>query len=763
MGLQDWIDENLLPASTDPATEGDQPMYGKGPYAARYGLREDGTPKGEGYYGKVARPNNPANFSTELSTSTSDFAQNGKDVLHPLMVPGLTKQELDNLVAGGTPTQAVYDKALDHARMRVAQGKSPFADKGEQGHSPLGMTSTALPTPPPGYAPGPTAPVRMQQEDSLWGGVLNYMRGLGVDNGTQIPVSVRMKIAQQEADLAKSNNELAWKNYQDNHLLTEASLRRQNREAVEHAQSLFPNIKAQLSMVENPEERQKLTNSYSRIIEGMSPGSGEFIQFFNKNMASVYAGDDTLSSDDPNVSGPARQLVNQMGYEKYMMSPQRIALAEVQNRDRAHSVAAHMPLPIQQQMVSEKGIKEEDFRAAYKAALFDMQLRPVSQAAANQFLNTPAGEEFMVGMGVKTNKLEIAHQKKMKDLSPIDRAKTEDFQRVEAELKTPEKFSPAYLTELKETRARYLGQMQKEGSPGESPNSMFSRELLALTGGNHRLAGDLDKMIPGSPEHARLLNAITVANQKVANYSAQAQLSAQMQKPADMATADMYDLKALREGKLEPVLTPMSTGGKLTSTNLIHLDKDEKEKFNKIRMSQLSGMQLFDLADKAYPATTALGTQAQVAKEIALRNPFTGAAVGASNPELKLYNDEKNAWAGNNAKALGGEVGVLTNIDITRWADTFPNASDSPKVRKLKRKMFNNMVGYVRDIAIEVTAGKKPADYVYSQEHRSKVEGMLGALEGINKSSSLEADAEKKGAEKLSPAEQLRQEMLKGK
>jgi hypothetical protein len=288
---------------------------------------------------------------------------------------------------------------------------------------------------------------------------------------------------------------------------------------------------------------------------------------------------------------------------------------------------------------------------------------------------------------------------------------------------------------------------------------MFSRELLALTNGQHRLASDLDNMKPGTPEYSSMLTAINTANQRVANYSAQASLKAQMDKPADMAAADQYNLGDLvNKRELNPILTPMSTGEKLTNPKAITIKPAEAAAIEKIKIAKSAGKQLFDLADKAYSATTALGMQAQVAADAGLNFGPTAAAIGMQYPDMKLYHDALNAWAGNNAKALGGEVGVLTDVDITRWVNTFPKGSDAPKVRKLKAKMFDKMVDLVETTKIDILAGKKPKDYVNSKEFRAKVEGTLGSLEGTDRTGQNEVQAEK-----LSPANKLRDEMLKGK
>lgn len=94
--------------------------------AQGYGRRLDGTPKGEGFFG--ALPNAKGMPSTELSF---DFSVDGKNILAPLLVPTLTRQEIQHLLENRPPTEAIYRKAQDHALGRMRAGKSQWAIPGE--------------------------------------------------------------------------------------------------------------------------------------------------------------------------------------------------------------------------------------------------------------------------------------------------------------------------------------------------------------------------------------------------------------------------------------------------------------------------------------------------------------------------------------------------------------------------------------------------------------------------------------------------------
>lgn len=94
---------------------------------ASYGKRQDGTPKGAGYFGEIPHPGKPGQFSTELSIGVN---MDGKDAQIPLLVPTLTKQEIDAVIAG-KENNGIVQKAVDHAKKRMQQGKSPFAQPNE--------------------------------------------------------------------------------------------------------------------------------------------------------------------------------------------------------------------------------------------------------------------------------------------------------------------------------------------------------------------------------------------------------------------------------------------------------------------------------------------------------------------------------------------------------------------------------------------------------------------------------------------------------
>lgn len=90
----------------------------------KYGYREDGTPKGVGWLGEIPTKDKKS-IMTELSIGVNI---DGKETLIPSIVPTLSQSEIRHLQRTQEPTDAIVQKAVDFARKRIAEGKSPFAD-----------------------------------------------------------------------------------------------------------------------------------------------------------------------------------------------------------------------------------------------------------------------------------------------------------------------------------------------------------------------------------------------------------------------------------------------------------------------------------------------------------------------------------------------------------------------------------------------------------------------------------------------------------
>src|SRR6266853_6195678 len=96
-------------------------------YCPRYGTN---TPKGLGYFGPLALPDGGVKGEWSVGVTID-----GKQTEIPSIVPTLTKDELAKILTmkpSDPWPPSVLQKAIAHARQRIAAGKDPFAGPGEQ-------------------------------------------------------------------------------------------------------------------------------------------------------------------------------------------------------------------------------------------------------------------------------------------------------------------------------------------------------------------------------------------------------------------------------------------------------------------------------------------------------------------------------------------------------------------------------------------------------------------------------------------------------
>lgn len=136
------------------------------PAVSDYGNRPDGTQKGNGFLGPLERPD--GRVSTELSIGVP---VKGKEMDIPLLVPTLTKPEVDHLLQspdGAPPKKGVdkvfdgiVDKAIAHAEKRLAAGKSVFAGPDESPKAAAKAAVDDIPT----LVEGPALPKGARTEE----------------------------------------------------------------------------------------------------------------------------------------------------------------------------------------------------------------------------------------------------------------------------------------------------------------------------------------------------------------------------------------------------------------------------------------------------------------------------------------------------------------------------------------------------------------------------------------------------------------------
>lgn len=102
--------------------------YAPATAAPDYGNRPDGSKKGTGYFGELKVPGTN-DVATEYSIGINI---DGKDMDVPTLVPTLTPEEKTKLLkiiaTHGPIPESIIRKAAEHAKQRIKEGKSPFAN-----------------------------------------------------------------------------------------------------------------------------------------------------------------------------------------------------------------------------------------------------------------------------------------------------------------------------------------------------------------------------------------------------------------------------------------------------------------------------------------------------------------------------------------------------------------------------------------------------------------------------------------------------------
>jgi hypothetical protein len=389
----------------------------------------------------------------------------------------------------------------------------------------------------------------------------------------------------------------------------------------------------------------------------------------------------------------------------------------------------------------------------------------------------------MTGLGVDVDAIKVSQQKKHRELSAIERGKNEDYQKQQdilADAALPEnknKYTESYLSAVRDKISQYNGTMARETNPGQNPNTPFNRALDIETNGRVKSMDDI-ALLPKN-EQAKFYAVAKKVQADTRSASADAQAAAQMGKPHDMQDKPVYRLK---DGKISRVTEPMSEGQYRTGTGTFTMTPDQKTKMGDLEYAEQAGLDLFDKADKAYKK---ISPTERVAAEATLQSPIgdfmLGNMIKKKHPELAEYVAQRTAASGKFAKALGGQVGVLTDQDVIRVERLFAVASDTDFVRKLKRKSFQRLLALNKSAMTAALASNEgtlnegqvsPEQLsLLKEKYKNDVNGILGSVEGeIAKAgktgSSANPDLEKStqdAVDKRERGESLLEKMRKGK
>jgi hypothetical protein len=605
-----------------------------------------------------------------------------------------------------------------------------------------GNSQSALPAPPPGYQPGILAPVKRDYEDST----LYKIGSVLASFGESVPVNLKIRMAQQQADLELSKDKLAWDNYYKNNELARELSQKQNREASEQFVSLLPKMKAELSSMYGApaEDQEKYLGHLARIADSLQPGGGDLLRFFHKNQSTVLAGDAILSHPDESISGKARESVARMGYANWLQTKEHEQLANQANNDWVTTATYTLPKPIQDKLVAQS-MPESDYRQALKIAGMQKGMRPVEIGSMMAHLDTPLGQAQMTGLGVDVDAIKVAQQKKHRELSAIDRGKNEDYQKQQdilADAALPEnknKYTESYLSAVRDKVAQYNGTMARETNPGQNPNTPFNRALDIETNGRVKSMDDI-ALLPKT-EQEKFYAVAKKVQADTRSASADAQAAAQMNKPHDLMKDPVYTLK---DGKVVLTDTPMSEGAyRQRPKGMFTMTPEQKTRMGDLEYAEQAGLDLFDKADKAYkkvPPNQRVAAEAILGSDSKIVDLLLTNRVKKAYPDMADYVAQRTSASGRYAKALGGQVGVLTDQDVIRVERMFAVASDTDFVRKLKRKSYERLLALNKKALTAALAGNEgtlnagqvtPEQLrALKDQYKNEVNGILGSVEG---------------------------------
>ena len=118
------LSENLKKRSNEPVAQQET--------AGNMTRVDETTKSSQGFLGPIE---SPKGTMTEFSVGVE---LNGKETLIPTLVPGLTKDEIEVLKQAENADDipdSILNKAVNHARDRIKEGKSPFYQDGEEKQS----------------------------------------------------------------------------------------------------------------------------------------------------------------------------------------------------------------------------------------------------------------------------------------------------------------------------------------------------------------------------------------------------------------------------------------------------------------------------------------------------------------------------------------------------------------------------------------------------------------------------------------------------
>ena len=636
------------------------------------------------------------------------------------------------------------ENMTENATFNLGNSATPEGGLPAVQDTPPGMLSKIGNQAPAGYEPGYSAPARREYEDSF-----TFKIGSALASwGEQMPVNMKLRLAQDQADIEQSRNQLAWANY---HQVQETS----RRVAQEHNQNMMfkmfeaaPSIKGRIASITDPAERQVAADWYEKWADSLSPGSGKVFKHMGKSPSTIMGMDRLLKSDTPGGKA-ARELTNTLGYENVATNPILNKLVEQQSKDLIPIVVSRFTDAETKQLIAGK-MDQTAFRKAFHTAAMDESFGsdPLDIAYAQNVIEEPHAQGTMAAMGVQLDSSAIKMQQKEKPAGEetLSGIKAKEYNKLKNRValaeQDPEAFAPAHVADMKKQMGILLGTESKD--QGSNPNNMVNQRLQIISKGAVADVESIAGMPPGKAKEQAYAWAVQ-ARKEQDQASGMGSLTAKMATPGDTSNYILAD-KLLSTGHAIPVRENVTEGELRTNKNFLKVTPEQKKELRELNVSIESTKQIFESAEEAFKGD--FSKMGLSAAELAMTSEESALTLGPkllakqSYPKLAEYVARRESTLGKFARSVSGEVGVLTDKDVGRIRNMFPTATDTKTIRKSKEKSIHALIELNRKFAVEVLAGELSPDEIdtlkRSDKYKNAAQGILGSAEGVSKLETVE-------------------------
>ena len=624
----------------------------------------------------------------------------------------------------------------------------------------------SLPVAPPEFQPGLTSVGKAQDERGLGQRIADAFSSVHGD----IPLSMKIKLAKQDADIHLSTNKLAWATYYQHNVNYRKDLEAHNAHMAVQGLQLRPMMMDEIFMAK-PENKQKVTDRWVKTLNGFGPGLGDMalMAYQSPGVSQVQ----NLMLKEPGAIGEAhRALATQQGLEKWITTPQTKDAATTKAKDLLWLAQANLPRPMKDKLDAGT-LTEEEFSKAMPEVAFNLQGQGWTQEyarAAQAFMTEEEGQKTLAGLGIKTNSALLKQQGAShgKDDTAIQKMQNRDAMEADAVLqdakKNPDKYSKSYLAQVKDTYDKLIHVKAPETNPGTNENNAFNQQFAIDTANKFGPDGKVGSVeeIANLPkkDQDKYYALADQTKQKIAERGPLAGNTAKLSMPHDSNEKPVYVVK---DSRIARVSKPMTQAEYLNYPGGFTMTPAQKEHNSKIDAAEIGGKELLTQAEGAYTGKTWLEKKQEVLAE----NMLTSAPgffsdqvreeAAARYPKLAAYVAARDAVLGTYAKGLGGETGVLTDQDIARVRKLFSGAYDNKETRAAKMKTFQRIIDLNRKALANILTSNQgtdnegqvsPAQWMEAKKtYRDQVQGMLGDVEA--KAKAAQAQGQPKEAKSL--------------